>query len=76
MDDWLVMQELLDPKAVPDDLRARAAVLFFRGMAAEWAASTEYPPRNTGDTSWLRCSRQQSGEPEATGNRTHPNWDR
>ena len=47
------MQELLDPKAVPDDLRARAAVLFLRGMAAgwaEWAASTEYPARNTAET--------------------------
>ena len=37
VDDGLVMQEFLDPEAVPDDLRARAAVLFFRGMAAEWA---------------------------------------
>ena len=49
VDDGLVMQEFLDPEAVPDDLRARAAVLFFRGMAAEsaeLAASTsrEQPP--------------------------------
>jgi AcrR family transcriptional regulator len=53
VDDGLVMQEFLDPEAVPDDLRARAAVLFFRGMAAEWAertAATEHPARNTADT--------------------------
>ena len=53
VDDGLVMQEFLDPEAVPDDLRARAAVLFFRGMAAEWAeraAATEHPARNTAET--------------------------
>jgi len=52
VDDGLVMQEFLDAEAVPDDLRARAAVLFFRGMAAEsaeLAASTEHPaPKATG----------------------------
>jgi hypothetical protein len=48
-----VVQEFLDPEAVPDDLRARAAVLFFRGMAAEWAeraAATEHPPRSSAET--------------------------
>jgi hypothetical protein len=53
VDDGLVVQEFLDPEAVPDDLRARAAVLFFRGMAAEWAeraAATEHPPRSSAET--------------------------
>jgi hypothetical protein len=52
VDDGLVMQEFLDPEAVPDDLRARAAVLFFRGMAAEWAerAATDHPARNNAET--------------------------
>ena len=52
VDDGLVMQEFLDPEAVPDDLRARAAVLFFRGMAAvsaELAASAEHPVRKTAE---------------------------
>jgi hypothetical protein len=48
VDDGLVMQEFLDGEALPDDLRARAAVMFFRGMAAESAelaasTSTEQP---------------------------------
>ena len=52
VDDGLVMQEFLDPGAVPDDLRARAAVLLFRGMAAEWAelaASAEHPAPNAAE---------------------------
>ena len=48
VDDGLVMQEFLDAEALPDDLRARAAVMLFRGMAAESAelaasTSTEQP---------------------------------
>lgn len=34
VDDGLRLQEDLDPEALPDDLRARMLVLFFRGMAA------------------------------------------
>jgi AcrR family transcriptional regulator len=33
VDDGLVMQEYLDPTGVPEDLRALAAVVLFRGMA-------------------------------------------
>ncbi len=35
VDDGLVLQEFLDPGAVPEDLRARAAVYLIRGMAAD-----------------------------------------
>lgn len=35
VDDGLAMQEFLDGGAIPPDLRARAAVLFFWGLAAE-----------------------------------------
>jgi len=34
VDDGLVLQEYLDPTAVPEDLRAVAAVLLFQGMAS------------------------------------------
>lgn len=52
VDDGLVMQEFLDAEGLPDDLRARAAVMFFRGMAAESAelaasTSTEQPAQPT-----------------------------
>jgi AcrR family transcriptional regulator len=38
VDDGLVLQEHLDPGVVPDDLRARASVLLFIGMAFSEAA--------------------------------------
>ncbi|MDQ6613362.1 MAG: TetR family transcriptional regulator C-terminal domain-containing protein [Actinomycetota bacterium] len=34
VDDGLVLQEALDPKAVPDDLRVRTLILFVQAMAA------------------------------------------
>lgn len=37
VDDGLVLQEYLDPGAVPEDLRARASVLLIRGLAASTA---------------------------------------
>lgn len=48
VDDGLVLQEFLDPAAIPDDLRARAAGLLFRGMAAESAASHDVSPSEPG----------------------------
>jgi AcrR family transcriptional regulator len=48
VDDGLVMQEFLDPEAIPDDLRAHAAVLFFRGMASEWAERHPRKPDEPG----------------------------
>ena len=44
VDDGLVLQEHLDPGVVPDDLRARASVLLFIGMAFS-------PPGQHGDGS-------------------------
>jgi AcrR family transcriptional regulator len=45
VDDGLVLQEHLDPGIVPEDLRARAAVLLFIGMAYSQPAQTEAPPQ-------------------------------
>lgn len=48
VDDGLVLQEFLDPGAVPEDLRASAAALFFRGMAASaFAPSSDLPPESS-----------------------------
>ena len=43
VDDGLVMQEHLDPGVVPEDLRARAAVLLFIGMAYSPPPSRQNP---------------------------------
>jgi AcrR family transcriptional regulator len=48
VDDGLVMQEHLDPGVVPEDLRARAAVLLFVGMAHMPGASR--PETSTSET--------------------------
>jgi AcrR family transcriptional regulator len=65
VDDGLVMQEFLDAEGLPEDLRARAAVMFFRGMAAESAELAASTPTSTpASTSTEQPARKADEEAE------------